>query len=102
MNEMQNGLKDGLNKLAADLAKASPPRYCEAHKPCDAKAHQDGHKMALAIFTVIFGSLVYGLVLMFGVNLVLASWLEVVPPMSYGTAIMGTASLYMLKLIAKL
>ena len=95
-------LQEGLKKLADDLAKASPPRYCEAHKPCDAKEHTSGYQLGLAIFTVIFGSLVYGLVLMFGVNLVLASWLEVVPPMSYGTAIMGTASLYMLKLIAKL
>src|SRR5688572_19540165 len=95
-------LQEGLKKLADDLAKASPPRYCEAHKPCDAKAHTEGYQLALAIFTVVFGSLVYGLVIMFGVNMVLVDWLGVVPSMSYGTAIMGTASLYVLRLIAKL
>ena len=102
MNNAQTNLKDGLNKLAEDLKKMSPPRYCEAHKPCDAKEHQPGYQLALALFTIIFGSLVYGLVIMFGVNLVLSDWLEVVPSMGYGTAIMGTAALYALRLIAKL
>lgn len=95
-------LQDGLKKLAEDLNKVSPPRYCEAHKPCDAKEHQPGYQLALALFTISFGSLVYGLVIMFGVNLVLSDWLEVVPNMGYGTAIMGTATLYVLRLIANL
>lgn len=95
-------LQDGLKKLADDLAKASPPRYCEAHQPCDAKEHAEGYKIALTLFYVVFGSLIFGLLLMFGVNLVLSDWLEVVPHIGYGTAVMGTASLYVLRLIAKL
>lgn len=102
MNEMQEGLKDGLNKLAADLAKASHPRYCEAHKPCDAKAHQDGHKIAMAMFVYIFGTLGWGCVLMLAVNGLLAGgWLDVVPTMSYWQAILGTAGLYALTEIKK-
>ena len=99
---MNNISNEGLAKLADDLKNMVPPRYCADHKPCDAKAHTDGYKFAYALFTIIFGSLVYGLIIMFGVNLVLADWLAVVPSMGYGTAIMGTASLYMLKLISKL
>jgi hypothetical protein len=95
-------LQEGLTKLAADLAKASHPRYCEAHKPCDAKEHTQGYQYALTLFYVIFGSLIFGLLLMFGVNLVLSDWLEAVPHIGYGTSIMGTASLYVLRLIAKL
>jgi hypothetical protein len=95
-------LQEGLKKLADDLAKASPPRYCEAHKPCDAKEHTQGYQLGLAIFTIIFGSLVYGLIIMFGINLVLSDWLEAVPHIGYGTAVMGTASLYVLRLVAKL
>ena len=95
-------LQEGLKKLADDLAKASPPRYCEAHKPCDAKEHAQGYQYALTMFYVVFGSLIFGLLLMFGVNLVLSDWLEVVPHIGYGTSIMGTASLFVLRLIAKL
>lgn len=99
---MTNISSEGLAKLADDLKNMVSPRYCAAHKPCDAKEHTSGYQLALALFTIIFGSLVYGLVIMFGVNLVLVEWLEVVPSMGYGTAIMGTASLYVLRLIAKL
>ena len=97
-----NNVQEGLKKLQEDLAKASPPRYCAEHKPCDAKEHQQGYALARSLLYAVFGSLVFGLVLMFGVNLVFASWLEVVPSMGYGTAIMGTASLYVLRLIVKL
>lgn len=99
---MTNISNEGLAKLADDLKNMVPPRYCAEHKPCDAKEHAQGFKIAYILFGVIFGSLVYGLIIMFGVNLVLSEWLEVVPSMGYGTAIMGTASLYMLRLIAKL
>ncbi len=97
-----NNVEQGLKKLAEDLNKVSPPRYCAEHKPCDAKEHTPGYQLALALFTIIFGSLVYGLIIMFGVNMVLADWLEVTPTMGYGTAILGTATLYVLRLIAKL
>ncbi len=92
---------EGLARLAEDLKKITPPRYCAEHKPCDAKEHSEGYQFALALFSVIFGSLIYGLIIMFGVNMVLADWLDVVPPMDYDTAIMGTATLYVLRLIAK-
>jgi hypothetical protein len=93
---------EGLARLAEDLKKITPPRYCEAHKPCDAKEHQLGYVLASGIFGIVIGSLVYGLIIMFGVNMVLADWLDVVPSMDYDTAIMGTAALYVLRLIAKL
>lgn len=99
---MTNISNEGLARLAEDLKKITPPRYCEAHKPCDAKEHTQGYRYALTLFYVVFGSLVYGLVIMFGVNLVMTSWLDVVPSMDYDTAIMGTATLYVLRLIAKL
>jgi hypothetical protein len=102
MEWKMTNLQDGLKKLADDLAKASPPRYCEAHKPCDAKEHTQGYQYALTLFYVVFGSLIFGLLLMFGINLVLSDWLEAVPHIGYGTAVMGTASLYVLRLIAKL
>lgn len=102
MNNAQTNRQDGLKKLAEDLNKVSPPRYCEAHKPCDAKEHTPGYQLGLALFSVIFGSLIYGLIIMLGVNMVLADWLDVVPSMDYDTAIMGTATLYVLRLIAKL
>lgn len=95
-------MQDGLKKLAEDLNKVSPPRYCDEHKPCDAKEHSEGYQFALALFSVIFGSLIYGLIIMLGINMVLADWLDVVPSMDYDTAIMGTATLYVLRLIAKL
>lgn len=95
-------MQDGLKKLAEDLNKVSPPRYCAEHKPCDAKEHDLGYRYAKMAFHVIFGSLIYGLIIMLGVNMVLADWLDVVPSMDYDTAIMGTATLYVLRLIAKL
>lgn len=95
-------VEDGLKRIAEAVKKMPTPRYCETHKPCDAKEHQQGYALARSLLYAVFGSLVFGLVLMFGVNLVFASWLEVVPGMGYGTAIMGTASLYVLRLIAKL
>lgn len=94
-------LQDGLKKLAEDLNKVSPPRYCETHKPCDAKAHQDGHKIAMAMFVYIFGTLGWGCVLMFAVNGILSDWLGVVDTLSYGQAILGTAGLYAITEIKK-
>jgi hypothetical protein len=93
--------QDGLKKLADDIAKASPPRYCEAHKPCDAKEHQPGYALAKAIFVYIFGVLAWGCVLMLAVNAILAGWLDVVDTLSYGDAIVGTAGLYGLTEIRK-
>lgn len=99
---MTNISNEGLAKLADDLKNMVPPRYCAEHKPCDAKEHTDGYKFTYTLFTIIFGSLIYGLIIMLGVNMVLAEWLDVVPSMGYGTAIMGTATLYVLRMIAKL
>lgn len=101
MNNAQTNLQDGLKKLAEDLNKVSPPRYCEAHKPCDAKEHTEGHKIAMGIFVYVFGSLAWGCVLMFAVNAILADWLGVVDTLSYWQAIVGTAGLYTLSEIKK-
>lgn len=95
-------VNEGLKKLAEDLRLMGPARYCAEHKPCDAKEHQLGYRIVLTAFMVVAGSLVYGLGLMIGVNTVLADWLEVVPTVDYWTAVAGTASLFMLRAIAKL
>lgn len=99
---MTNISNEGLAKLAEDLKNMVPPRYCAEHKPCDAKEHSQGYRYARTLFDFIFGSLIFGLIIMLGVNMVLAEWLEVTPTMDYDTAIMGTATLYVLRLIAKL
>ena len=99
---MTNISNEGLAKLADDLKNMVPPRYCAEHKPCDAKEHSQGYRYTKTAFNVIFGSIIYGLIIMLGVNMVLADWLDVVPSMDYDTAIMGTATLYVLRLIAKL
>jgi tetrahydromethanopterin S-methyltransferase subunit B len=97
MNEMQEGLKDGLKKLADDLAKASPPRYCEAHKPCDAKEHQHGYVFAYGIFGLIVGSIIFGLVLMLGVNAVFTDWLGVAQGISYWQSVFAMGALYIIR-----
>lgn len=94
-------LQEGLTKLAADLAKASPPRYCEAHKPCDAKEHAEGYKMAKRIGKYVFGVLAWGCVLMIAANTLLSDWLGVADTLSYWQAIAGTSGLYALAEIRK-
>lgn len=90
-------LQDGLKKLAEDLNKVSPPRYCEAHKPCDAKEHQPGYVFAYGIFGIIVGSLIFGLVLMLGINAVCVDWLRVLPGISYWQSVFAMGGLYIIR-----
>ena len=105
MNEMQEGLQEGLKKLAADLAKASPPRYCEAHKPCDAKEHQPGYSACRDMFAIAFGSLTLGLVDMLAVNAGLVDVARLAAQHRILGSIFGTYAVlimaYALRLIAK-
>lgn len=94
-------LQDGLKKLAEDLNKVSPPRYCAEHKPCDAKEHAEGYKMARRIGKYVFGVLAWGCVLMIAANTILSDWLSAADTLSYGQAILGTAGLYALAEIRK-
>lgn len=94
-------LQDGLKKLAEDLNKVSPPRYCAEHKPCDAKEHAEGYKMAKRIGKYVFGVLAWGCVLMIAANTILSDWLSVADTLSYGQAIVGTAGLYAIAEIRK-
>lgn len=92
---------EGLKRIAESVRKMPPREYCEAHKPCDAKEHQPGHKLAMAMFVYVFGVLGWGCVLMLAANSILADWLGVVGTLSYWQALIGTAGLYALTEIRK-
>lgn len=98
---MTNIGNEGLAKLADDLKKMTPLRYCAEHKPCDAKEHAEGYKMAKRIGKYVFGVLAWGCVLMIAANTILSEWLDVTDTLSYGQAILGTAGLYALAEIRK-
>lgn len=96
-----NNVEQGLKKLAEDLKNARPAQYCAEHKPCDAKEHAEGYKMAKRIGKYVFGVLAWGCVLMIAANTILSEWLDVADTLSYGQAILGTAGLYAIAEIRK-